>query len=372
MSVRVVHYGDGREVDIRARLANGKRLRERRVISNRSKSAAKRWGEERERHLLQQGPAQPKKEVPTLADFWPRFLDGHVKANRQKPSGVAAKEMIGRVHLLPRFGAMPVDAITTERVQQLKSGLTKRAAKTTNNVLTVLNMVLKKAVEWDAIERMPCTIGLLRVSKGKATFHDSDQYESLVEAAKSIDSEAYLIMLLGGEAGLRCGEMMALEWSDVDLTKRQLCIQRSDWNGQVTTPKSGRLRYVPMTKRLAAALRQHRHLRSQRVLCQENGTPFTRQHVQYRVKRAARRANVRDGVHILRHTFCSLLAMRGAPARSIQELAGHKDLGTTQRYMHLSPAALDGAIRLLESSGIPSVQGDSGETNFAPLANSNG
>src|SRR5512137_1830659 len=52
--------------------------------------------------------------------------------------------------------------------------------------------------------------------------------------------------------------------------------------------------------------------------------------------------------HILRHTFCSHLAMRGAPARTIQELAGHQDLSTTQRYMHLSPAAVDGAIRLLE------------------------
>lgn len=52
--------------------------------------------------------------------------------------------------------------------------------------------------------------------------------------------------------------------------------------------------------------------------------------------------------HILRHTFCSHLAMRGAPARAIQELAGHQDLGTTQRYMHLSPAAVDAAIRLLD------------------------
>ena len=43
--------------------------------------------------------------------------------------------------------------------------------------------------------------------------------------------------------------------------------------------------------------------------------------------------------------------MRGAPARAIQELAGHQDLSTTQRYMHLSPAALDAAIRLLDRSG---------------------
>jgi site-specific recombinase XerD len=77
---------------------------------------------------------------------------------------------------------------------------------------------------------------------------------------------------------------------------------------------------------------------------ESDGTSFTRQQVQYRIKRAAGRANVRDGVHLLRHTFCSHLAMRGAPARAVQELAGHSELGMTQRYMHLSPAALESAL----------------------------
>src|SRR6476660_2982017 len=101
------------------------------------------------------------------------------------------------------------------------------------------------------------------------------------------------------------------------------------------------------------ALVEHRHLRSKRVLCQTDGSPFTRQIVQNRMRLAAKRANVKKGVHILRHTFCSHLAMRGAPARAIQELAGHADLTMTQRYMHLSPAALDSAIRLLEQPAGP-------------------
>jgi hypothetical protein len=49
--------------------------------------------------------------------------------------------------------------------------------------------------------------------------------------------------------------------------------------------------------------------------------------------------------------------MRGAPARAIQELAGHVDLSMTQRYMHLSPASLDSAIRLLEQPSGPAKVG---------------
>jgi integrase len=216
----------------------------------------------------------------------------------------------------------------------------------------VLNTLLKKAIEWDVIERMRCTVRLLPVAKPTAAFHDFDDYERLLEAASAIDEQARLIVLLGGEAGLRCGEIIALEWTDVDLSKRLLCVQRSDWKGQVTVPKGGRLRYVPLTSRLGATLRDHRHLRGPRVLCEADGAALTRQKVQYRIRRAARRANLKhDGVHVLRHTFCSHLAMRGAPAKAIQELVGHQDLSMTQRYMHLSPAALDAAIRLLDDHG---------------------
>ena len=122
--------------------------------------------------------------------------------------------------------------------------------------------MLKKGVEWNVIERMPRAIRLLPIPRtSTARFHDFDQYERLVEEARAIHPNTELIVLLGGEAGLRCGEIIALEWRDIDL------------------------------------------------------------------------------------------AMRGAPARAIQELVGHSELGVTQRYMHLSPAALDAAIQLLDGRG---------------------
>jgi integrase len=250
---------------------------------------------------------------------------------------------------VPALGAKQLNNISTEDIQRLKSRLANRKAKTVNNVLTVLNTLLKQAVKWSVIDRVPCDIELLSSPKPEMDFYDFDDYERLIAAARELDVIAYLIVLLGGEAGLRCGEMMALEWSDVDLTKRQLCVRQSQWQEHVTVPKSGRPRYVPMTKRLATAFRGHRHLRSPRVLCHRDGTTLTQDVVLDHVQRAARRAQLgKAGVHRLRRTFCSHLAMKGAPARAIQELAGHRDLSTTQRYMHLSPAALDSAIRLLD------------------------
>jgi integrase len=63
------------------------------------------------------------------------------------------------------------------------------------------------------------------------------------------------------------------------------------------------------------------------------------------LERATRKAGLATGrkprhagPHFFRHTFCSHLSMRGAPARAVQKLAGHPDLGTTQRYMHFESA----------------------------------
>jgi len=99
------------------------------------------------------------------------------------------------------------------------------------------------------------------------------------------------------------------------------------------------------------------------MLCDAAGHPVLRRTLQNWVRRAARRGQVQNtGIHVLRHTFCSHLAMRGAPARAIQELAGHADLSTTQRYMHLSPAAREGAIRLLDQPVADLQRGDIVET----------
>ena len=373
-------------MDVRVALPGGPELRVRKKTPCASRSASARWGEDLQRRLHQQlvdeqveaqtqaggrEATKVNREVPTLKEFAPRFLTGHAVANRHKPSGIAGKETILRVHLVPLFGAGKLDAITTEGVQALKSKLVDKAPKTVNNVLTVLNTLLKVAVEWGVIKRLPCVIKLVRTPRVAPRFHDFAEYERLVVAAGQMDTMTKIIVLLGGQAGLRLGEMTALEWRDLDFTQGRMCVERSDWKGHVTSPKGGRLRYIPMTQRLRAALKSSRHLRSERVLCEPDGTALTQKVMRNIVRRAARRAGVKhEGVHVLRHTFCSHLAMRGVPARAIQELAGHESLMTTQRYMHLSPAATDVAIALLDRGTTTTNFGDMLETAEAKIAKS--
>lgn len=105
-----------------------------------------------------------------------------------------------------------------------------------------------------------------------------------------------------------------------------------------------------MTKKLVATLAAHKHLRGPRVLYRDDGTSTSKQTLTTWMVAAQRRAGLKPtgNKHMLRHTFCSHLAMRGATTLAIKELAGHRSIRTTMRYMHLSPDHKEQAIGLLD------------------------
>lgn len=381
MTIKVREWKRGKrvgfEVDIRFTYPDGTPLRRRFKAPVESKSAAKRWGEAREAAFLRElSPSErPKvepKEIPTLKDFGPRFIDNYARANRQKASTIATKESILKAHLYKRLGDKRLDEINDEDVQALKSSLAKRSKKTVNNVLAVLGKLLKVAVKWKVIRSLPCTVELMKVSNLVVKFYEFGQYKRLVEAADRYDVRSLVMVLLGGDAGLRMGEILALRWCDVDFRRGQIVVQQAVWQGIVDVPKSGQGRIVPMTDSLASALQRARHLRGERVLYRDNGTPIVHATVRAWLEACERRAGleVEGCLHKLRHTFCSHLAMRGAPAKAIQELAGHENLMTTLRYMHLSPSARKSAIGLLNLRSQEEDFGDIVETDAKSLLSS--
>jgi len=377
MTIKIREWKKGKhvgfEVDIRFTYPDGTLFRRRIKAPVETRSAAKRWGEAKERELLMrpspvvlQRQQEQRKEVPTLDEFKTRYMESYAKANREKASSIHGKEQIFKNHLLPRLGKTRLQEIGDEDIQAIKGALAHRKPKTVNNVLTVLGNALRVAVKWKVIPVMPCTIELLKVSNLKLTFYEFEEYARLVDAAERIDTRSLVVVLLGGDAGLRRGEMAALRWCHVDFVRRQLRIEEAAWRGTVDTPKGGRGRVVPMTAARATTLRRYHRERGEpvqtdRVLYDDGGRPVRDQNLRDYHKAVQQRAHApyRTGaLHILRHTFCSHLAMRGAPVKAIQELAGHTELTTTLRYMHLSPAARESAIKLLEARVGARIFGD--------------
>lgn len=286
---------------------------------------------------------------PTLNEFFPRFLKEYAAANRHKPRGVESKESIFRVHLAPRLGEKRLDEISTEDIQTLKLGLSEHDPKTVNNILATLNKTLKTAVKWGALSVLPCSIEFVRTELSDVAFYDFAQYARLVRAATALGLRVLVTVLLGGDAGLRRNEMIGLMPADVNLSLGLITVRHQDLRGELLSTKGNRPRVVPMTTALRDALREMMREKSERVLMNDDGRPLSVQNIRTWMGWAQKAAGLPHlgALHVLRHTFCSHLAMRGAPVMTIRELAGHKSLRTTMRYMHLAEGEKDRAIALL-------------------------
>lgn len=394
MSVRVTPWKETSNkfmVTIRFRWPDPaeKPVRHRKVIEARSKADAKKWGDERESHLRAKGPPkreeleakQPAKKVPTVAQFAPLFVEDYARADGHGEGGIEAKESILRIHIVPHVGQLRLDELKLPVIQRLKkiwrAGVTvgeevvvkaTRRIKTLNNRLTVLAKMQKIAVEWGVLPALPCEIRLIRGDDSEEMgFYEHAVFDLLVEGAVKAGAEALLVVLLGGDAGLRRGELLGLKQTDI--VNGKLHVQRQIYfakvkgtktrNPVVTPTKGKQKRWIPLTPRLVAALARHRHLRGPWVLCDERGAHLTPKLLRKLMERAETRAKMEPtgGLHILRHTFCSHLAMAGASALSIQNLAGHESLETTMKYLHLSREAADEAIdQLVQGRAVKASQ----------------
>ncbi len=283
----------------------------------------------------------------TFEVFARQWFEVYVKTNN-KDSEQRAKSYILNRHLIPEFGNKLLGEIDTFSIERFKatrlaSGLSH---KTVNNLLTVLRRCLQCAQDWGEISVLP-RVQWLKRPPGRIDFLTDEECSKLLS---DMDEPQWNLMAkMALLTGMRVGELLALDWGDIDLTAWTITVRRSAFRGVVSSPKSNRTRRIPIAQDLALALWPYR---------KDGGLLFGYDDVRMRsydaadraLTRLCKRVGVRDiGWHMLRHTFATQLVDRGASMREIQELLGHSTITMTEKYAHVASSSLRRAVDLLNA-----------------------
>jgi integrase len=166
---------------------------------------------------------------------------------------------------------------------------------------------------------------------------------------------------------MRRGELIGLQWGDVDLERRKIAVRHSLVRGVLSSTKSYKTRYVPMTAEVQEML-AGRHSRTGHVFKSADGGPCSYATMDRNLK------IIGEGIghprlhwHTLRHTFASQLVSSGVPLTVVKELLGHSDIKMTMRYAHFAPSLYDNAVNVLDTIGKKLIETESRQQIGNPL-----
>lgn len=250
------------------------------------------------------------------------------------PDSYERSNQIVRDYLIPFFGNSAISTISIKQVDKYKvTRLASAKSATVIKELNVLNAILNKAVNWKDIPENP----IKGFSRPQDTDSKPPQFftsEELKTIYKKSPSHAHWWKLIVN-TGMRRKEARQLKWEHIEPGHINVL---STSNART---KSGKWRKIPLNKEAKAALKKFPK-DSEYVFPQINPRSISRA-----FEKDLGRAKVPGSIHVLRHTFCSHLVMNGVPLRTVQVLAGHANMTTTEKYAHLAPDHLKNATKVL-------------------------
>ena len=274
----------------------------------------------------------------TFEDACAEFLRYMEHDLDRKPSTLCDYRSTINAHLVPAFGDLRLEDVTSERIEAWKATL-RLSNRTKVKLLTVMNGVFVRAQRAYKLPRNPMA-DVEKPQQRSSTAIEvfaPEEIWALVRAAASEQDGA--IFLTAAFTGLRRGELVALRWRDVDFAAYRVRVCGSFAGGRLTMPKSGKVRSVPLAPDVAQALarlasREHWTGDDELVFPGEVGGYLDGSALARRYKAALKRAALRPlRFHDLRHTFGTRMIAK-ADIRRVQEWMGHADVATTMKYLH--------------------------------------
>jgi integrase len=290
------------------------------------------------------GSTEARPAAPTFADFVDtKFRPLHLKPPKCRPATVERYEYLLDQGILGAFGHVRLDSSFLEPARAYVAELSARGVQARPH-MSLLRTVLRSAFDLGVVERLPDLPPLPKPGKKLPDAPPKEHVLTLLERAPGWLRPA---IGLAAYAGLRAGEVRALEVRDVDVVNERILVRRAFSANEVLTPKSTHERVVPLIPELRAILAPalKSKLPNARVILTRNGTTPKRSHVLTALKYLETKLGVRAwSFHALRHFFISELVRLGVSIEVIRQLAGHSKLDVTQRYVHAEASELRAAM----------------------------
>jgi integrase len=320
---------------------------------------------------------------PPFAQFFEHWLKDHA-SRRCAPKTIERYGELG-VYLIRELGKVRLNDLTTAQIQDAIHRLHDQggrrtesepegrplAAKTVRHMGTLLYTVLSDADRLGVL-KIPHPMANRRVllpklAKRRPPVLDEAKLRTLFDRARN--TRLYPFVILAAATGCRRGELLALQWSDLDLETGSLYISKSleqtKAGLRVKSTKSEEPRRVAVPEWALEVLKQHRvdqegdramfgrdYTDSNVIFCQPDGRYYSPDRVGARVAELMKKVGLQGvSLHSLRHSHASILLSKGVPISVVSERLGHADQNITLSiYSHALPADSQAAAKIWNDS----------------------
>ncbi len=303
----------------------------------------------------------------TVAEHLNQFLDGYIKTNCLQSTYDDYKSIVEH-HLIPALGQLQLKHLQAPAIQAYYGkAVDKLSPRTVHRHHRLLSQALKYAVRQGCLGRNPCEFVDAPSSKGK-TMRTLTASEVEVLLSKASDNYHYPAIYMAISTGLRRAELLGLRWRDIDLDMLSISVNQVLYKHrgvcQFKEPKTSHSRRrVAMTPKLALFLREYKAdtesmnwqlgkplTLDSLVFASPEGKPLDPSVLSHEFHKIVKRAGLENvRFHDLRHTFASLMLLRGAKPKVISEALGHASVAfTMDTYSHIIEGMQEDAMALLD------------------------
>ena len=296
--------------------------------------------------------------VGTWLEVW---MENYARV-KLRPSTFKTSQGFLKNHIKPQIGGIPLADLTSLDLQRfykhlLDGGRVDRveakkkpkglAPKTVRNIHQMIGSAYNLAIEQHLVTKNPTQgCALPKVEHKEMKTLTADQLSAFFQEAR--DSGVYELYYLDLATGLRRGELLGLKWSDIDLEKGDLRVQRQIGriNGKIIEmplKTKNAYRTLPLSADAISVLMQQRRKtgNSEWVFPSPSGGPVSPDSVLHMLHRVLKRAGLpKVRFHDLRHTFATLALQNGVDIKTVSGMLGHFSAGfTLDTYAHVTTSA---------------------------------